>query len=258
MGALVAPSEVNENRPMLDLLWRTCFRWHLRSHHATADTMYGTRENVAVLERGEVRAYVGMPNREFSNKKRFPVGVFRYHSEKGAYTCSANEPLPFRTQDSARRGASTGPTPKPATPAHVKGTHRLGEGPHHLAPLRRGLLRQAARLSNPEGLPQGPAQKEGVGGAAVRGGQAVARAGPREAPTDFRPSSSEQSASPFLPRHSGMFFNRLERYWAVCLPEPCSCVRTLIKSLRTEDESKKAYKCRILKCSERITSTRLA
>ena len=30
---------------------RTCFRWRLRPHHATADAMYGTHENVAVWRR---------------------------------------------------------------------------------------------------------------------------------------------------------------------------------------------------------------
>lgn len=87
----------------LDLLRRACFRWRLRPHHATANAIYGTRGNVAVLERGGVRAYVGMPAREFSNKKHFPVGFFRYHPEKDAYTCPANEPLPSRTQDSTSK-----------------------------------------------------------------------------------------------------------------------------------------------------------
>jgi transposase len=103
LTALVTPSEVNENRPMRDLLWRTCFRWRLRPHHATADAMYGTRENVAALERAGVRAYVGMPSREFSNKKHFPVGVFRYDPDKDLYTCPAQQPLPFKTQDSKSR-----------------------------------------------------------------------------------------------------------------------------------------------------------
>ncbi len=30
LNALVTPSEVTENRPMLDLLLRTIFRWRLR------------------------------------------------------------------------------------------------------------------------------------------------------------------------------------------------------------------------------------
>ena len=29
LNVLVTPSEATENRPMLDLLWRTAFRWRL-------------------------------------------------------------------------------------------------------------------------------------------------------------------------------------------------------------------------------------
>jgi transposase len=42
IAALVTPYEVSENRPMLDLLWRSCFRWRFRPHHVTADGKYGT------------------------------------------------------------------------------------------------------------------------------------------------------------------------------------------------------------------------
>ena len=34
LGVLVAPSEVSENKPMLDLLWRARFRWKLRPRQA--------------------------------------------------------------------------------------------------------------------------------------------------------------------------------------------------------------------------------
>jgi hypothetical protein len=40
LSVLVTPGEVTENRPMLDLLWRTCFRWKVRPHHVTADGKY--------------------------------------------------------------------------------------------------------------------------------------------------------------------------------------------------------------------------
>jgi len=60
LNVLVASSEVTENRPMLDLLWRTCFRWKLRPHHVTADGKCGTLENVAALEEAGVRAYVAL------------------------------------------------------------------------------------------------------------------------------------------------------------------------------------------------------
>jgi len=36
LAALVTPYEVSENRPMLDLLWRSCFRWRIWPHHVTA------------------------------------------------------------------------------------------------------------------------------------------------------------------------------------------------------------------------------
>src|SRR5215217_3728957 len=36
LAALVTPYEVSENRPMLDLLWRSCFRWRIWPHHITA------------------------------------------------------------------------------------------------------------------------------------------------------------------------------------------------------------------------------
>jgi transposase len=58
LAALVTPSEVSENRPMLDLLWRSCFRWQIWPHHVTADGKYGTAENVAAVEQANVRAFV--------------------------------------------------------------------------------------------------------------------------------------------------------------------------------------------------------
>jgi hypothetical protein len=38
LNALVTPSEVTENRPMLDLLWSsTVFRWRIRPRHVTVE-----------------------------------------------------------------------------------------------------------------------------------------------------------------------------------------------------------------------------
>ena len=37
LSALVTPAEVMENQPMLDLLWRTLFRWRERPQHVTGD-----------------------------------------------------------------------------------------------------------------------------------------------------------------------------------------------------------------------------
>src|SRR3712207_8519693 len=61
LNGLVTPSEVTENRPMLDLLWSTIFRWRIHPRQVTGDAKYGTRENVAGLERMGVRGVRGDP-----------------------------------------------------------------------------------------------------------------------------------------------------------------------------------------------------
>src|SRR5215212_2342340 len=58
LNALVTPFEVTENAPMLDLLWRSAFRWKIRPRQVTGDTAYGTTENIAAVERAGIRAYV--------------------------------------------------------------------------------------------------------------------------------------------------------------------------------------------------------
>lgn len=44
LSVLVVPGEVNDDQPILDLIWRILFRWHIRSSQATGDMMYGTTE----------------------------------------------------------------------------------------------------------------------------------------------------------------------------------------------------------------------
>src|SRR6266699_2999603 len=56
LEALVTPADVMENTPMLDLLWRVCFRWQLRPKRAIGDTTYGTADNIRVLEEAGIRA----------------------------------------------------------------------------------------------------------------------------------------------------------------------------------------------------------
>jgi hypothetical protein len=51
LNVLVTPADVTENQPMLDLLWRTAFRWRARVRRVTGDSKYGTKENVAAVER---------------------------------------------------------------------------------------------------------------------------------------------------------------------------------------------------------------
>ena len=55
LAVLVTPSEVMDNQPMLDLLWRTRFRWKLRPRHVTGDKKYGTEDNIVAIEDQGIR-----------------------------------------------------------------------------------------------------------------------------------------------------------------------------------------------------------
>jgi transposase len=99
LNVLVTPFEVTENAPMLDLLWRTSFRWKLHPKQVTGDTAYGTIENIAAVERAGIRAYVPLTN---AGKARpyFSKEEFDYEPERDLYRCPAGEvlrPKTFRT-----------------------------------------------------------------------------------------------------------------------------------------------------------------
>ena len=92
LNALVAPFEVTENRPMLDLLFGTTFRHGLRPRRAVGDAKYGTLENVRGLEKAGIQALV--PVTDFNRRTRFfGKDRFAYDPKKDAYTCPADEVL---------------------------------------------------------------------------------------------------------------------------------------------------------------------
>jgi transposase len=62
LQVLVTPADVMENAPMLDLLHRVRFRWHLHPKRAVGDTTYGTAANIRALEDAGIRAYVPLPD----------------------------------------------------------------------------------------------------------------------------------------------------------------------------------------------------
>ena len=118
LNVLVTPARrIMENQPMLDLLFRTVFRWRARVRRVTGDAKYGTKEIVAAVEEADIRAYVSMSDSE----KVSPY----YATMRGSFT------TPRGTSTGARRGtlapvhpllhrgarAGTGPIPRPATPA---------------------------------------------------------------------------------------------------------------------------------------------
>jgi hypothetical protein len=120
LNVLVTSSEVTENRPMLDLLWRTAFRWRIRPRRVTGDAKYGTRENVAALEKAGTRAYVAIPNFDFRKTGLFGPGHFRYDPEKDAYVCPADEHLYRHAQTSGNRGTRYRAKPEACNACELK------------------------------------------------------------------------------------------------------------------------------------------
>ena len=96
LAALVTPSEVMENQPMLDLVFHTRFRWKLWPRQITGDTTYGTIENIVAVEDQHMRAYVPLPD---FDKRTSVYGkqAFRYDPERDVYMCPNNAILPLHT-----------------------------------------------------------------------------------------------------------------------------------------------------------------
>jgi hypothetical protein len=93
LNVLVTPSEVSENRPMLDLLWRTAFRWRSWPRQVTGDAKYGTAENVSAIEDAGIRAYVAPHESGGKGKAFFGKGEFVYDPKRDLYLCPAGEEL---------------------------------------------------------------------------------------------------------------------------------------------------------------------
>src|SRR5439155_19006715 len=86
LDALVTPADVMENQPMLDLLGRVCFRYHLHPKRAIGDTTYGTVDNIVALEDAGIRAY--MPLADFDHRTPYDgLSQFTYDAERDQYRC---------------------------------------------------------------------------------------------------------------------------------------------------------------------------
>ncbi len=89
---------------MLDLLWRACFRWRLRPHHATGDGKYGNLESIPTLGEAAVRAYVAL-HESGDRPGFFPKGAFRYDVQEDACVCPAGKLLrPLGNKKSGEQG----------------------------------------------------------------------------------------------------------------------------------------------------------
>jgi Transposase DDE domain len=94
LHVLVTPSEVMDNQPMLDLLWRVRFRWKLWPRQATGDRKYGTEENLVAIESQHIHAYIPSPDLDHRTEF-FSSDRFRYEAERDIYLCPAGKELRF-------------------------------------------------------------------------------------------------------------------------------------------------------------------
>jgi transposase len=92
LQVLVTPSEVMDNQPMRDLIFRTRFRWKLRPRHVTGDTKYGTIQNIKALEDAGIRAYVPLPDWEHKTPLYGP-SKFTYDDAHDRYVCPQGQLL---------------------------------------------------------------------------------------------------------------------------------------------------------------------
>jgi len=94
LQALVIPSEVMANQPMLDLLWRCRFRWKLRPLQVTGDTTYGTVENIVAVEDEGIRANVPLPKTD-KNSPLFRRRDFTRDEQRECCICPRGKLLKF-------------------------------------------------------------------------------------------------------------------------------------------------------------------
>ena len=92
LNVLVTAAEVTENLPMQEMLFRSTFRWGLRPRSATGDAAYGTRENVAAIEKAGIRAYAALPE-QGKRTSLFTIEDFDYDADRDLYICPAGEVL---------------------------------------------------------------------------------------------------------------------------------------------------------------------
>jgi hypothetical protein len=102
LAALTTPCEVTDNQLMLDLLWRTRFRWKLWPRQVTGDKKYGTEDNLVSIEGQGIRAYIPLP--DFDHRTAFSsADQFRYEAERDVYLCPAGRELRFDRPHSTER-----------------------------------------------------------------------------------------------------------------------------------------------------------
>jgi transposase len=175
LDVLVTPAEVTENLPMVELLFKNRFRWRLRLRSVTGDGAYGTKGNIAAIEKAGIRAYTALPDHE-KRTSLFGRDAFTYDAEKDIYTCPQGELL--RRQGYDYREREVHKVRREALRLQrvclQSQVHHEHKGALDKARLRGGVSRKGAGLPRYGTLPQGHKETRGMGRASVRRSQGLA------------------------------------------------------------------------------------
>jgi len=106
LHCLVTPASVQDNTPMLDLVWWAWFRWQLPLKVVVGDTRYGTIDNIVALERNGIRAFFPLHSeaaRQGSRKHHFPADAFYYDPQMDCYICPQGQQLTYARTDAKQQ-----------------------------------------------------------------------------------------------------------------------------------------------------------
>jgi transposase len=175
LSALVVPADVKDNLPMLDLFWRTSFRWRIRPHHVTGDSIYGSLQNIKALEDSGIRAF--MPVRDWTHNApgSFAKKDFRCDERRNLYVCPRGEELRHIGNSYTERVAKYRADAEICNSRPLKAKCTGGNSGRLLRRSFDEHYVERVRLPPDRGLQEGHAQKTGVDRTALCGGQGVAR-----------------------------------------------------------------------------------
>ena len=108
---------------MLELLFRSRFRWRLRLRSVTGDAAYGTRKNITAVEKAGIRAYVALPE-QGKRTSLFTIDAFAYDAERDVYTCPEARSCVVRATTTGEGTLGTQPRRPPATPVPSRANAR--------------------------------------------------------------------------------------------------------------------------------------
>ena len=131
LDVLVTPSEVMDNQPMLDLLWRVRFRWKLWPRQVTGDKKYGSEENLVAIEEQGIRAYIPIADVDHRTEF-FSSEAFTYDTKRDVYVCPAGKELHFFAAHSTERSLRYRAYPRDCNHCPLKSKCTTGTRGHSL------------------------------------------------------------------------------------------------------------------------------